>query len=336
VQRRLVVQRRLELRIELRRVELRELLLELMQVTVVGAGVIGLVTALALEERGHVVRVVAATTGVATTSAIAGAVWFPYRVGPPARVSGWAARTRAWLEQLARDAPAAGVDLLVGYELADDDVRPWWATADLAVARAPAPVVGAPPAWRFVAPRAQPSLLLPYLAARLRAHIERRAVVDLAAEPGDAVVNCAGLGARELAGDDALIPLFGQIAIAAPGGADLGVTITDDRDPEALFYIIPRRDELVLGGCSRPYPPGAAPLVEPELTARIVQRAAELGIAIGDVRGERVGLRPFRVEVRLERDAERPRVIHNYGHGGAGFTLCRGCAEEIVALVAAG
>jgi D-amino-acid oxidase len=48
------------------------------------------------------------------------------------------------------------------------------------------------------------------------------------------------------------------------------------------------------------------------------------------VRVERVGLRPYRPEVRLERDG---RVIHNYGHGGSGFTLCRGCAEDVVALV---
>jgi D-amino-acid oxidase len=41
-------------------------------------------------------------------------------------------------------------------------------------------------------------------------------------------------------------------------------------------------------------------------------------------------LRPYRPEVRLERDG---RVIHNYGHGGSGFTLCRGCAEDVVALV---
>ena len=67
-----------------------------MDVTVVGAGVIGLVTALTLEERGHTVRVVAAAYGETTTSAVAGAVWFPYRAGPPAKVAAWAARTRAW------------------------------------------------------------------------------------------------------------------------------------------------------------------------------------------------------------------------------------------------
>jgi len=300
-----------------------------MDVTVVGAGVIGLTTALVLEERGHRVRLVAAATGDAITSSVAGAVWFPYRVGPPARVAAWAARTRAWLEAIARAEPHAGVDVLVGYEITHGDDRPWWAAA-VEVTRAPAPVAGAPPAWRFAAPRAQPSLFLPFLAARLRAPIEQRVVVELAREAGDVVVNCAGLGARSLAGDHALVALFGQVAIAAPGGADLGVTITDDRDPDAIFYVIPRRGELVLGGCSRPHPPDAAPRVEPELTARIVAQARALGVLVGDVRAERVGLRPFRTEVRLERDG---RIVHNYGHGGAGFTLCRGCAEEVVALV---
>ena len=26
-------------------------------------------------------------------------------------------------------------------------------------------------------------------------------------------------------------------------------------------------------------------------------------------------------------------LVHNYGHGGAGFTLCRGCAEDVAALL---
>lgn len=299
-----------------------------MQITVVGAGVIGLTTALTLEERGHDVRIVAAAFGEPTTSAIAGAVWFPYRAGPPAKVAAWAARTRTWLEQLA-PISQAGVDVLAGYEITSDDQYPWWA-ANIEVTRTPAPVIGKPLAWRFAAPRAQPDLFLPYLASRLRAPIETRVVNDLAAEPGDVVVNCTGLAARELARDESIYPLLGQIVIAGCGGVDLGTTITDARDPDALFYVIPRRDELVLGGCSLPYPPGASPAIDPAITARILQHASALGVSIGAVRTVRVGLRPYRLEVRLERDG---RIIHNYGHGGAGFTLCRGCAEDVAAMI---
>ncbi|MBS1119646.1 MAG: aao [Deltaproteobacteria bacterium] len=299
----------------------------------VGAGIIGLTTALTLEEHGHDVRIVAAGTGAVTTSAIAGAIWFPYRAGPPARVAAWAARTRTWLEQLARER-MAGIDVLTGYEItATAPAPPWWA-ANIAVERAPAPVTGAPQAWRFSAPRVEPSLFLPWLTARIRAPIERRVVLDLAAEPGDAVIDCTGLAARELAPDDLLYPLLGQVVMTEPGEVDRTISVTDDRDPEAIFYLIPRRDTLVLGGCSRPWPPGAPPEIDPELTWRILDRARRLGLAIGAVREVRVGLRPYRLEVRLERDATHHHVIHNYGHGGAGFTLARGCAEEVCALVA--
>jgi D-amino-acid oxidase len=44
----------------------------------------------------------------------------------------------------------------------------------------------------------------------------------------------------------------------------------------------------------------------------------------------RVGLRPVRPEVRLEAVG---RVIHCYGHGGAGVTVSWGCAEEVLGLV---
>lgn len=304
-----------------------------MQITVVGAGVIGLVTALTLEEDGHDVRVIAAATDDAITSAVAGACWFPYRAGPPARVAAWAAETRAWLATLAGD-PTTGVAPITGYEITDepaDPPRPWWA-ANITVDRVAAPVAGAPLAWRYGSARIEPARFQPWLASRLRAPIERRAVTDLAEVPGDVVVHCTGLAARELAADPALVGLFGQVVITDPGEVDRTITITDDRDPDAIFYLIPRGDELVLGGCSLPWPAGAAPAIDPAITARILGHAARLGLPVGATRRVRAGLRPYRPEVRLERVG---RIIHNYGHGGAGYTLCRGCADEVARLVAA-
>lgn len=306
-----------------------------MDITVVGAGVIGLTTALVLEQRGHHVRIVAAERGDvpdnSTTSSRAGAVWFPYQVGPPRAVARWAGRTRDWLDELAQHTPEAGVDALTFYEITRDASPLWWASA-APLSRGPAPVAGSPEAWLFRAPRAEPAIFLPWLAAQLHASIEHRRVTALADEPGDVVIDCAGLGARELTGDAALEPMFGQTLICEPGGFDLATTITDARDDDAIFYVIPRRGELVVGGCSIVVPPGTPAVADPAITARILAQARALDVPIGAVRTVRAGLRPFRREVRLERDG---RIIHNYGHGGAGFTLCRGCAEDVADVVAA-
>ena len=301
-------------------------------ITVIGAGVVGLTTALTLQEAGHDVRVIAAEIEDATTSAVAGACWFPYRVGPPDRVAAWAAETRGWLESLVADR-RAGVDLVTGYEITTETElvlpAPWWA-AHIDVARTSAPVTGAPVAWRFASVCIEPARFLAWLTGRLQNPIERGAVGDLAHVTGDVVVHCTGLAARELAGDDTVVPLLGQVVITEIGTVDRSITVTDERDPDAIFYMIPRRDELVLGGCSLAWPPAMPPVVDPEITQRILAQASALGLAVGGVKRVRAGLRPYRPEVRLERAG---RIIHNYGHGGAGYTLCRGCAEEVARMV---
>ncbi|MCA9676574.1 MAG: FAD-binding oxidoreductase, partial [Myxococcales bacterium] len=110
-----------------------------------------------------------------------------------------------------------------------------------------------------------------------------------------------------------------------------------------LFYAIPRRDEVILGGSAIEVADevadeaaaggAAAPPVDDALTVRILADAARFGLTHGDVRAVRVGLRPGRAEVRLARDLHDPRIVHCYGHGGAGFTLAWGCAEDVVGLV---
>ena len=64
----------------------------------------------------------------------------------------------------------------------------------------------------------------------------------------------------------------------------------------------------------------------------ILERAIRLvpALAGAEVVAHRVGLRPVRPEVRLDVEG---RVVHCYGHGGAGVTLSWGCADEVSRLV---
>jgi D-amino-acid oxidase len=299
------------------------------KVTVVGAGVIGLAVAGEVEAAGHDVTVIAADPPDATVSAVAGALWFPYRAGPPEAVARWARRTRARLAAIAAAEPGAGVDLVTLVEV--EAGEPWWLAAAPDAKRVRAELPGRPAAWQLRVPRIEPARFLPWLASRLGRPITRGRVADLAEVPGDRVIHCAGFGARGLARDAALVGLAGQVVIVEPGGIDLGTAIADDRDEAAPFYAIPRRQHVVLGGSATPVAGDRAPAPDPVLTARILADAARLGLAPGPVRAVQTGLRPLRPAVRLEAEG---RVIHCYGHGGAGYTLALGCAEEVAALLA--
>jgi len=182
------------------------------------------------------------------------------------------------------------------------------------------------------------TIYLDYLAARfqkaggeINANVGFQKLEDI--DPKfDLVINCAGIGARELVHDAGLEPHRGQVAIV-PRIQDLPYAVVCDDAP--LMYAIPRRNDCVFGGTNDLSDDLAADSVT---TMRIV---AECGRALKvekpNVLSERVGLRPFRKSgVRLERarlDDGRT-VVHNYGHGGSGFTLSWGCAENVFGMIA--
>jgi D-amino-acid oxidase len=99
------------------------------------------------------------------------------------------------------------------------------------------------------------------------------------------------------------------------------------------MYAIPRANDCVFGGTNDVSDNLAA---DRETTDQIVAECSRvLDIDKPRVLAERVGLRPFRKSgVRIERDrlADGRTVIHNYGHGGAGFTLSWGCSEQVFEL----
>jgi D-amino-acid oxidase len=294
---------------------------------VVGAGVVGLTTAVRLREAGIEANVVARDEPLDTTSAVAAALWYPYRALPAQRVTAWSAQTYCALAALA-EVPGSGVRMLWGTErLAPDAPDPWWREAVPSLERTREGL-------RFVAPAVDMSLHLPWLVGRLQAlggALERRDVASLDELDADAVVNCAGLGARELAGDTSLVAVRGQILrVAAP---EVREWLLDQSDPRRLVYVVPRVDDVVLGGTADEGAEDRTP--DPAATDAIRARCAALIPALRDapVVGVAVGLRPARPAVRLEAEG---RVVHCYGHGGAGVTLAWGCAGEVATLLGSG
>jgi len=95
-------------------------------------------------------------------------------------------------------------------------------------------------------------------------------------------------------------------------------------------YVLPRSRDIVVGGTEDVGDWSRTP--SPETARALLERAERLvpGISRARVLRHRVGLRPARDEVRLERVGD---VVHCYGHGGAGVTLSWGCADEVVALL---
>jgi D-amino-acid oxidase len=179
---------------------------------------------------------------------------------------------------------------------------------------------------------------LKYLMRRFEAlggRIEQRSwgSIDAALAEAAIVINCAGLGARELVGDRSMLPIRGQVVRVAQVGLERFVL--DDYGPGGVTYIVPRSEDIILGGTAQEGDESLAP--DSATASAILERCIALEPALGHaaVLEHRVGLRPGRPTIRLE--AERlpggARVIHNYGHGGAGVTLSWGCADQVVRLL---
>ena len=111
---------------------------------------------------------------------------------------------------------------------------------------------------------------------------------------------------------------------------DLRYAIVCDDAP--LMYAIPRTKDCVFGGTNELSDDRC---VDSATTSRIVAECSGvLNIEPPKVMAARVGLRPFRksgIRVELDRLGDRRPVIHNYGHGGAGFTVSWGCAANVLA-----
>jgi D-amino-acid oxidase len=162
------------------------------------------------------------------------------------------------------------------------------------------------------------------------------------------LVNCSGLGSATLA-DEFMYPLRGALVRIKNIGKNAPkldkaycVSFDEETREQDIVFIVPRgRNTLILGALAEEgewnlninldnYKPIREMFERCKEFLPALRRAE-----IDENEPVRVGLRPFRREnVRLDWE-KGTRIIHNYGHGGAGVTFSWGCANEVAQMIRA-
>lgn len=289
------------------------------RVTVLGAGVVGLTTALQLSKKGYSITVVAkhmpGDYDIEYASPWAGANYLP--VGAPGSdLAEYEKNTWPELERLAANVPEAHIHFQNTFvynrskdigsttgnwfaELLKTD--PWWKDVVPAFRNLPKNMLpsGIDSASAFTSVCINTALYLPWLIGQCRAHgVQlRRGIVSHIADAADlhhggksahVVINCTGLGALKLDGvrDSKMYPGRGQIVLVrnSTNGVMASTSGTDDGEDEAL-YIMERADGggTILGGCLQEHNWESQP--DPDLAVRIMKRAVALCPALTDGKG---------------------------------------------------
>ncbi len=323
-------------------------------VLVIGAGVSGLTTALALLQAGHKVTIRCKEPGgqYAHTSISAYAMWVPMKMDGDPRIERWADESFLAFQELAGD-PATGITMKPIYQLKSKKGAPWFAgqnagnlcgfrhatASELPAGYADAHVLSQ-------APVIDPLVYLPWLywqvhaAGGLFGQAEFKSLDGLHPQYS-VIVNCAGLGARELANDADVFP--DRVQVVTVRSNNLDRVVIDDEGPNARACAVPHNGYVKLGaifdGAHESYEGADLASVQgiidrcnaiaPELNADQSQVIS----VIRALRPERKGWLP-RVEVDRKICADGRPVIHNYGHDGMGYLLSRGIAAEIASYAA--
>ena len=307
------------------------------EIAIVGAGISGLSCAYLLSGNNYNITVFAKAFSPDITSNRAAAFWFPYHIRNDKRGRDWCQKSFAFYKQLSED-PASGISMKPLVKVLREGVQeeePVWiefipdGACTLTPPEALAP--GLKKQYNVLVPLIETQIFLPYLRNVLEESgvvFEKRIVNDFEELSSyDVIINCSALGSRDLCRDVSVIPVRGQVALIK---TDTSRPVYLDN--EKPLYIVPRQDAMIVGGTFEENV--FEEIIEPATIERMLNTAYEFFPELKQhaVVGSWAGLRPYRAEVRVEAEPGT-KVIHNYGHGGSGFTLAFGCAEEVSRLV---
>ena len=233
-------------------------------IAVLGCGAVGLATARLLQERGSSVTIYARDLPPNTTSNIAGAQWFPVYVFQRSHqtpkfmtqfveASDIANRrfqlmvgprySIRWLPNYLMDTQPLTNGGLHSFDSPIRDLMPNMRQLSAAENPFPFPFVVE---WdtMLIEPNTYlPAVMQDFFVAG--GHIQVREIhnlVELQTLPQRVIVNCTGLGAKALFGDDELVPVKGQLTFLLPQPEVQYIALAGD------LYMFPRSDGILLGG----------------------------------------------------------------------------------------
>ncbi|XP_008202302.1 D-aspartate oxidase [Nasonia vitripennis] len=330
-----------------------------MRIAVVGAGVIGITTAVAMKEAfpSAELTVFSEAFSPETTGDGSAGLWTPYIIAntDEQKILRWSQATHKWLEIFWKSEMASdvGVSLLPSYRLTSSSEGlpvPVWGDVVYGCSKLNKKQLerlsktnekNYTAGYHYITYTCEPTKMLPFLMKKLRSmnvRIVKTKIKDLKKlkEQGfDVVINCSGIGSRELCFDKSVIPIRGQVTrVKAPWMFETFLEEDDEGN-----YVIPNMESVVLGGTHQENDFSVS--VCPNDLKFILNGCKRLYPSLdnAEVLKKWVGLRPGRDEVRLELEIVRTEagqdltIVHNYGHGGCGITLSWGCAMDVVEML---
>ena len=307
-------------------------------IAIIGAGISGMSTAFLLTQKNHRITIYAKAFSPNITSNRAAAFWFPYHIRNDKRGISWCQTSYEYYKKLAKQ-KETGISMHQLIKVLRKGVKeeePVWIdfmpSGSYRIMDSNELQAGILKGYDIIVPLIETQIFLPWLQKQLQqsgVELIEKEINDLSelTRSYDLVINCSALGAGKLCNDDNVIPVRGQVGLLAPKN-NLPVYL----DNEKMLYVVPRKDAIIVGGTYEERV--EIETTEPSTIERILNNAYEIFPELKQqkVTGSWAGIRPYRAEVRVEHE-EGTNIIHNYGHGGSGFTLSFGCAEEISAIV---